>query len=48
MLEKIAELDDQLTVRYLEGSEIGVEELKAALRRAVLANKAYPCSAVPR
>jgi elongation factor G len=42
MIEKIAELDDHLTVKYLEGVDIGVEELKTALRAAVLANKAYP------
>src|SRR5512142_1741286 len=42
MVEKIAELDDELTVKYLEGDEISVEELKAALRKAVIANKAYP------
>jgi elongation factor G len=42
MVEKIAELDDQLTVRYLEGSEISADELRTALRKAVLANKAYP------
>jgi len=42
LVEKIAELDDSLTVRYLEGSDISVDELKAALRRAVLANNAYP------
>jgi elongation factor G len=42
MVEKIAELDDALTVKYLEGEEIGVEELKAALRRAVLLGKATP------
>jgi elongation factor G len=42
MVEKIAELDDHLTVRYLEGAEIAVDELKLALRKAVLANKAYP------
>ena len=42
MVEKIAETDDKLTVKYLEGEEIGVEELKAALRRAVIANKAVP------
>ena len=29
-------------MRYLEGGEISVDELKGALRRAVLANKAYP------
>jgi elongation factor G len=42
MVEKIAELDDHLTVRYLEGSEISADELKVALRKAVLANTAYP------
>jgi elongation factor G len=42
MVERIAELDDHLTVKYLEGSQISVEELKDALRKAVLANKAYP------
>lgn len=42
MLEKIAELDDDLTVQYLEGKEIGVEALKGALRKAVIANMATP------
>jgi elongation factor G len=42
MVEKIAELDDDLTVKYLEGREISIPELKAALRKGVLANKAYP------
>src|SRR5258708_4295706 len=42
MVEKIAELDDHLTVKFLEGAEISQDELKAALRRAVLSNKAYP------
>ncbi|HET9589181.1 MAG TPA: elongation factor G [Anaerolineales bacterium] len=42
MVERIAELDDDLTVRYLEGEEIGVPELKAALRKAVIANTAAP------
>ena len=42
MVEKIAELDDQLTVKYLEGAEISVDELKSALRKAIVANKAYP------
>jgi elongation factor G len=42
LVEKIAELDDALTVQYLEGGEIGVDQLKAALRRAVIANHAYP------
>ncbi len=42
MVEKIAELDDDLTIKYLEGEEITVPELKAALRRAVIANLATP------
>jgi elongation factor G len=42
MVEKIAEVDDHLTVKYLEGQEISVDELKAALRQAVIANRAYP------
>ena len=42
MIEKIAELDDNLTLKYLEGESISTEELKHALRRSVLANKATP------
>ena len=42
MVERIAELDDDLTIKYLEGKEIGVEELKTALRQAVLESKAAP------
>ena len=40
MVEKIAELDDDLTMKYLEGQEITVEELKASLRKGVIANQA--------
>jgi len=40
MVERIAELDDELTVRYLEGQEIGVPEMKSALRRAIIDSKA--------
>ncbi len=42
MVEKIAELDDDLTVKFLEGDDISIEDLKAALRRSVIANKATP------
>ena len=42
MVERIAELDDNLTVKYLEGKEIGNEELITALRKAVLTSKAAP------
>jgi elongation factor G len=42
MVEKIAELDDDLTLKYLEAQEIGLDELKLALRKAVLENKTAP------
>jgi elongation factor G len=42
MVERIAELDDELTMKFLEAQEISVPELKAALRKGVIANKAYP------
>jgi elongation factor G len=42
MVERIAELDDDLTHKYLEGETLGVQELKAALRKAVIANQAAP------
>ncbi len=42
MVEQIAETDEELTVKYLEADEISVEELKAALRRATIADKVTP------
>lgn len=42
MIEKIAELDDDLTMKYLEGETISNEELKSGLRQAVLESKATP------
>jgi len=42
MVEKIAELDDELTMKFLDAKEIGVEELKAALRKGVITNRAAP------
>jgi len=42
MVEAIAETDDELTLKYLEGEEISVEELRGALRKAVIANQATP------
>jgi elongation factor G len=42
LVERIAELDDDLTVKFLEGDEITKEELKAALRGATLAGRANP------
>jgi elongation factor G len=42
MIEKIAETDDVLIEKYLNNEEITEEELKAALRRAVIAYKLVP------
>jgi len=42
LVERIAELDDHLTEKFLEGQEITLEELKQALRKAVIANQATP------
>ncbi len=40
MVERIAELNDELTVKYLEGEHIDIPELKSALRNAIINNKA--------
>ncbi|WP_432797860.1 elongation factor G [Poriferisphaera sp. WC338] len=42
MVEAAAELDDTLTEKFLMEEEISVEEIKAALRAATLAQKAHP------
>jgi len=42
MVEQIAEQDDELILKYLEGDELSVEDLKGGLRRAVLDNKVTP------
>ena len=42
MIEKLADLDDELAERYLEGAELSPAMLRAALRRATLAGKAVP------
>jgi len=43
MVERIAETDDELTMKFLDGEEISIPELKAALRKAVIAGKCNPC-----
>ncbi len=40
MVEQIAETDDDLTLMFLEGEEISVEQLKGALRRAIIRGEA--------
>jgi elongation factor G len=45
LLEAIAETDDDLTIKYLEGESISVAELRLALREAVLRNDLVPVMA---
>ena len=42
LLETIAEADDAMMEKYLEGVEPSVEELEAAIRRATIADKLTP------
>ncbi|MCM0646787.1 elongation factor G [Clostridium swellfunianum] len=42
MVEAIADTDEELMMKYLEAEEITEEELHAALRNAVIANKIVP------
>jgi elongation factor G len=42
MIEKIAELDETLTDRFLMGEEIPEAEIRAALRKITIALKAFP------
>ncbi len=41
-LETLAEADDDIMEKYLEGEDITVDELEAAIRRATLADKINP------
>ena len=43
MIEAIAETDETLMEKYLEGEELTEEELHAALRKATIANEIVPC-----
>ncbi len=42
MLEQIAEQDDKVMEKYLEGEEISVEEIKGCIRKATIAGKMVP------
>jgi len=42
LIERIAETDEVLTLKYLEGEEISKEELVAALRKATIAGTLVP------
>lgn len=42
LVEQVAELDDDLIMKYLEGEEISADELRSALRVATIAGRATP------
>ncbi|MDQ0063964.1 elongation factor G [Paenibacillus harenae] len=42
LIEKVAELDEELTMKYLEGEELTIPEIKAALRKGVCEVKIFP------
>jgi len=42
LVERVAELDEELTMKYLEGEELTVEEIKGALRKGVCEVKIFP------
>jgi elongation factor G len=42
LVERLAETDDELTIKYLEGEEITSDELRRALRQATLAREVTP------
>ncbi|MDG4828412.1 elongation factor G [Solwaraspora sp. WMMD1047] len=42
LVETLADVDDSIMEKYLEGEEVPVEELRAAIRRATIAGKANP------
>jgi len=42
MIERVVESDETLTEKYLGGEEITTEEIKKALRKAVIKNEVYP------
>src|SRR4030042_6982454 len=50
LIESIAELDDNLTEKYLNGDQISESELKEALRKATISMRAVPvlCGAALR
>ncbi|PIO82873.1 elongation factor G [Loigolactobacillus backii] len=42
MIEQLADIDDGIMEKYLEGEEISKDEIKAAIRKATLNLEAYP------
>ncbi|SNR55620.1 elongation factor G [Actinoplanes regularis] len=42
LIETLADVDDAVMEKYLEGEEVSIDEIKAAIRRATIASKANP------
>jgi elongation factor G len=42
LLETLADVDDDVMIKYLEGEELSAEEIKAGIRRATISSKANP------
>ena len=42
LIEAVAETDEELMMKYLEGEELTKEEIKAALRKATISNEIVP------
>ncbi|MDU0863853.1 elongation factor G [Actinomyces urogenitalis] len=42
LLETVAEADDELMEKYLEGGELSIEEIKSGIRKLTIAGEAYP------
>jgi elongation factor G len=42
LVETVADADDEIAEKFLEGTDISVQELKKAIRRAVISNKLNP------
>ncbi|WP_127499793.1 elongation factor G [Actinoplanes solisilvae] len=42
LIETLADVDDEVMLKYLEGEEVSQDEIKAAIRRATIASKANP------
>jgi elongation factor G len=42
LIETLADVDDSVMEKYLEGEEVSIDQIKAAIRRATIASKANP------
>jgi elongation factor G len=42
LIETLADVDDDIMIKYLDGVEVSIVEIKAAIRRATIASKANP------